>query len=157
MADYVRDGLLRNPEGSYLHRGWQRWEALGCFEVYPEFCRSAALDLFMNRVHQTQLVQSGRAELVDEPAHIGERHSEIGARLGHQCVRCRVGLEVVAGSSELEHHAGQRRTETVMQVTTKSAPFLLASRHQSCASSLKVGRQPHRVRRDANLSSKILE
>src|SRR5205823_14429822 len=62
VADYVRDGLLRNPEGGYLHSGWQRWEALGCFEVYPEFCRSAALDLFMNRVHQTQLVQSGRAE-----------------------------------------------------------------------------------------------
>src|SRR5205085_10287342 len=90
VADYVRDGLLRNLEGSYLHRRWQRWEALGCFEVYPELCYSAALDLLMHRVHQTQLVQSGRAELVDEPAHIGERHSEIGARLGHQCVRCRV-------------------------------------------------------------------
>ena len=113
--------------------------------------------MLTNRVHETQLVQSGRAELVDEPAHVGERRPEIGARLDHQNVCRRLGLEVVSRGSQFEHHAGERRTETVMQIATKSPPFLLTSRHKLRPSPLKVGCQPNRVRRHADLASKIFE
>ena len=125
--------------------------------MYPELRRSAALDLLTNRVHETQLVQSGRAELVDEPAHVGERRPEIGARLDHQNVCRRLGLEVVSRGSQFEHHAGERRTEAVVQIATKSPPFLLTSRHKLRPSPLKVGCQPNRLRRHADLASKIFE
>ena len=102
--------------------------------------RTEPLGLLPQRADQSELVESRRAQVVDEPADI--RHGALDAEtcvLQQASGRLGIALEEVLRGLYLERCPRERRPEPVVEVSAQSPALLLTRRDEALACALELG------------------
>jgi hypothetical protein len=162
VACDIGEGLLSNTIGGYLDRGGQRWEMIWRFHEHLHTIRpgaSAVLSrLLADSPEQSQFIERGRTQVVDQAADIGNDRAQRGAPFSYQsgCLT-RILRDQRSYRSCLEVEGGQGWSQAIVQVTTQAPTFFLACRYEPLACSLQFGCEPHGVSGYACLARKVIE
>ena len=146
MGD-VGERLLNDAIGGNLDRGGQGREFVWRADRNVEPVRGVRRVTFRgvaNRAEQTQLIQSRRAQVVDEAPDLGEGCFYVRLEFRKKRVR-RFGVLIVEHPRRAHFEAlrGEPGTEAVVQVAAQAAALLLPCGDEELARALQVGREPH--------------
>ena len=138
MPGGVAHGLHGDAVRRHLGGRGQSGQARGRVDEHIE-SRAAhrnALGLLAECGDETQLVEGRGSQVVHEPTDVVDRFDRLPLEVREQVLRP-VGITVDKAGRDVqsEPHAGQGRTEPVMQVPAEAAALLLAGLHQAGARS----------------------
>jgi hypothetical protein len=157
VAGGVGDRLGGDPQGGHLDGGRQVAKLAGCLDGDRQRALEAG-GLFADCRHEAQLVECWRAQVVDEPAHVGYRALGLPVEAVEQNVGgVRVAPQQVPCGGDAQRDAGEQGTQTVVQVTPQAPALLLPRRDQPFPGLLQVGGQTHGVGRHAELAGDAVE
>ncbi len=104
------------------------------------------LRALLQRAGQAELVQVGRAQVVDQPPDVGDRGGEVGAQAEQELAAAfGVGAVQVVCCVGLEGHRGERGTQAVVQVSAQPPAFFLTGGHDVLARLVELLGQAHRL------------
>ena len=150
----VGEGLRDDPVRRDLDRRRQPGAAVGSDGDVD--LRAHPFGLLPDRRLQPEVVEGGRAQVVDETAYVVERVGDLGPRQPDQLPRARgVGLHRVAGGVEPQRHPAEDRPEPVVEVAADPAPVVLAAEHQPLPALLHLRRQQSGADRDRRLPHQV--
>jgi hypothetical protein len=112
--------------------------------------------MLLERSDQSQLIELRRAQVVDEPAEVGDSVLDLGLQLvQHHAGRSRVPPNQQLGRTQLQDKAGHDSTEPVVEVPPQSAALLLPGGDQPFTRTLQVDGQPDGVGGHAGLAGDV--
>lgn len=118
----------------YLHRCRERGQHHGCLDHDLHLLDRQPAGLLAQRPDKAQIVQRGRAEVVDHAADLVNRGLRLALDLAEQRRRRRrIALHKQAGRVHRERLARQSRTEPVVEFAAQPPALLLTRRHQLLA------------------------
>ena len=130
MPDDVGQRLGRDAVGRDLDGGGQHRDLAGDVEADEQ--RAAVgpphqvLDALAQRADQAEVVERGRAQVLDEPPDVRDGRADLPAERAEQFTGALgVGGEQVGGGVGDERDAGERGAEAVVEVAAQPAAFLL--------------------------------
>ena len=117
--------------------GRGRGEAVG---LRPSSVVGQRLGLLAQRADQAAVVERGGPQLVHQAAYVGDHLADVRRWSPRAALRPRLGVAVDQEPRRLEpeHHAGQGRPETVVQVAADAAPLLLTGEDHLLAAQLQL-------------------
>ena len=114
--------------------------------------------LLAQRAAQAELVQRGRAQAVDDPAHVGDRALDAAAARSSSASAASGSLASTRrAASIVEHGAGERRAEPVVQVAAQAAALLLARGDEPLARALDLDGERDGAGGGARAAGEVLE
>jgi hypothetical protein len=114
--------------------------------------------VYLQRCEQSERVEHGWAKHVGDAADVGDGALGLAQQLSQQLGGpAGVGGDEVSGGLDFHGEGRQLRAETVVQITSDAAPFLLPGNDQLLTGALQVRGEPDGVHGGADLAGEVVE
>ncbi len=158
VADGVGDRLLDDPVGGDFDGCGQIRQALGHLDRDGELRRIVLGGGLADGADESQVVERGRAESVDQAPDVGYRALGLGFEAPEQGSRgVGVLIQHVFSHIQLERKAAEHRAEPVVQVASQATALFLPGSDQPLPRTLEVRRETHGVGGYPGLAGEVFE
>jgi hypothetical protein len=131
VPPHVVQGLRDDPVCRHLGRRGQSGQVAPAGDLHVEAVGTEPPGLLLDGPQQTELVERGRAQIVHQPADVGEDPGQVVRRPGELLVGALgIGPGQVAGCLDPQRHRTEARAEPVVQVAPQPAALVLTGDHE---------------------------